>query len=675
MNRLGIALTAFIFATVSYPVLTHAEIKPQVLKEAEHTEDADSAAPSAQATSESEKLEGREKEKQEAAATSAPQESAEPAQQPAPETTKVETVDVEEVPVPATTAPAHTAPAAVPAIGTQHEDDGDDQEEIVKAETLDSLGLYLSGNEGSLGSSVWAGLNSTALQEAIEALPDDPSTPTTRNLMLRALLTGFDPAAMKPEAVPQPDGRILQARLKKLNEIGAFKEAFELYKKVPNASQDQEDLAMEGLTAMMGAGQLALGCLEEKALKDSIKQNQDFWPDLNLLCDQFLSGSAVAPDTMDTSDETRAALQRKSAAHTVVKERKLVAPQTLAHTDKTSILHLALLFGSGEYSLALYKPSEIAALKSRVIAVLLNWNTQRWEDELSVGAAAVGKGLITSTDLEKLYRKQLETLYAKGKPDIKTLNGWSKFLALYDDVLTINDQKTATARLKSLLALESEFGEAAYIPLARAVTDSKIAVNDLTKEEASQWLKLKLHARQSENPDLVAKLYPIEKKDDSAESPQSPPKTLILASYPPPEVATEEPEKEAPKGKKEAAKEPPGPLAKSRKQALSIVLKAFLDNPSAFSHNAPEIYEKDVDLTSEGDYVMPSEELRNNLAKSSDAELLGKVVLDSLMILGGENPDKLDPAVLGEVLEALSRVGLTQEALALAEEAKPGFLR
>lgn len=66
---------------------------------------------------------------------------------------------------------------------------------------------------------------------------------------------------------------------------------------------------------------------------------------------------------------------------------------------------------------------------------------------------------------------------------------------------------------------------------------------------------------------------------------------------------------------------------------------------------------------------MPPLSVWRGLNAAAEANRLGETVLLSLVILGDAGPGKANPAVLADVLKALSMVGLEQDARALALEA------
>lgn len=585
----------------------------------------------------------------------------------------------------------------------------DTDENASDTKPLDGIGLYDGTQEESLGPNIWAGMNTAQLAEKISQLPADAQSPTGRSLILRALLTQYDPATVAPakeeKAAPQTNSDLIAVRLKKLNGIGAFEESFQLYKKagMPTSS---EFITTEGMTSMIATGKIALACLEEKALDTTIKQDQTFWAELNLLCDQYLSPAVATNENIHAAntkeqreiEDAQNKQKLKNLATAYILKQNITAPKTIKEAQPLSSLQLSMLAGSGTWSLEHIQPIEYTQLSTHQLSILLNWHNGRSEDLLSITAAGLLTGLTSIDKLENLYQAEIQKIYAIGKngkkPSLQTLRGWHKFLALYDDIIKGTDPATTTESLKSMLAMESEMGIAAYLPLATAPSPIQINETSLSSSQAKQWLRIKLMAHKLESAALIQTAFAppasqentpqaIEEKEKSEEQTgESPPRiaeSLIIFFSPANSLNNEKSSKSSDtsldNNKKSVEKNNEDIRATSRKEALSLVLKPFLDNPAEFSHNPVNIYEKDVDLTTEGDYVMPTVELQNSLTYASDKQLLGPVVLDSLIVLGSNAPAKLDPAILGDILEGLSHVGLTKEALAFADEAKLGFLR
>ncbi len=102
------------------------------------------------------------------------------------------------------------------------------------------------------------------------------------------------------------------------------------------------------------------------------------------------------------------------------------------------------------------------------------------------------------------------------------------------------------------------------------------------------------------------------------------------------------------------------------------LLKTKLDKSPEFSNNPVNVYEKQVGLTPDGDYVMPTEELTKWLKRTKEHQFVG---LSLLIILSNiekvtyaENSGNILEDTTINVLESLSIVGLIEQANHIASE-------
>ena len=101
-------------------------------------------------------------------------------------------------------------------------------------------------------------------------------------------------------------------------------------------------------------------------------------------------------------------------------------------------------------------------------------------------------------------------------------------------------------------------------------------------------------------------------------------------------------------------------------------LKSLLDKEAEFSNNPANVYEKQISLTPDGGYVMPTDGLTNWLRKTQEHQLVGLSLLIVLSNIdnnayaknSGDNPE--NDAV--NVLKSLSTVGLIDQAHLIAKE-------
>ena len=92
-------------------------------------------------------------------------------------------------------------------------------------------------------------------------------------------------------------------------------------------------------------------------------------------------------------------------------------------------------------------------------------------------------------------------------------------------------------------------------------------------------------------------------------------------------------------------------------------LKSLLDKPVEFSNNPDKVYEKQISLTPDGGYVMPTGSLTEWLRKTQEQRFVG---LSLLIILS--NVEKDAEETTSNMLKNLSTVGLIDQAHQIAKE-------
>jgi hypothetical protein len=151
----------------------------------------------------------------------------------------------------------------------------------------DTIGNLATANDGALGRDVWKGYTEFSLRADLDNIDARFRSPAYRKLLVRALLT-------TPDALPDTSTEAFSPRLDLLVRLGAFEEAFALYKKL-NGDLPSADAAVAGVTAMDGLYRLGLACLEEKAVPADLKdRSPEFWALQSRLCAAILAGAPPA---------------------------------------------------------------------------------------------------------------------------------------------------------------------------------------------------------------------------------------------------------------------------------------------------------------------------------------------------------------------------------------------
>ncbi len=504
----------------------------------------------------------------------------------------------------------------------------------------DTLALYTSQSDGSLGQNLWTGLSRDEVIKGLHALPVPRFSPSLRELTLRVLLSK---ATVAPSKADPPVTDVFAARMSKLIELGAFREAMSLYEKLDSPATTAE-AALAGMKAFVGNGQVAIACLEQKALDPTLKSDDPFWKDLDQFCQTFIKGDAQSgPDDLQS-------LMRAAVAY--AEAEKIVSPSQFEDLNSRSLIHLMVLSKAGILDRGKWSVANAAKLDPSVIAFLLAQQPEKVEQKLSLFTVAVAHGIRSPQDLETAFKETAASPVPHGD--------WAPFLNTYTKLVNAGSDADRIKHLKTLLALSDTVTPVAFAPLTPLLTELKPAA-PLTADEARIVLRSFISAG-AQIP-LAWVSYAYGQPSDGVDSGES----ELLAVWNNP---VSDPPKEGQKTSAPAkAKKPP----LTKELAYSLILQAYLKDEDQTSPADKPAYDNFLSLTGPTNYVMPSGELTESLKKAAQAGSLGKILLYSLQMLNGEKVDQIHPQTLSQVLKALKTAGLSEETVSLAHEALEGL--
>ncbi len=502
----------------------------------------------------------------------------------------------------------------------------------------DALALYTTQASGSLGPDLWQNVSRNEVIKGLRALPATTHSKAQRDLALRVLLTKAAVAAGNEDSA----GDVFSARLSKLIELGAYREAMSLYEKL-EVPAGVDEAALAGMKAFVGNGQLALACLEQKALDPNLKSEDPFWSHLDKFCKLFISA-----DSPDVADDTQSVMR---AALAYAEAEKIVSPAQFEDLNSRSLIELLVLSQSGILDRGKWNVSSASKLSPGVIAFLLAQEPKRIEQKLSLFVVATRAGLRTADELSAAYQDAAGSTASHGD--------WAPFLNSLTKFRNAESNDEKLKQLKSLLAASATLDPAAYAPVAAQIAALKPAA-PLTAADACVVLDILIFADAALPADWVNFAYGTSYESDSGES------SLVALHLTPPEPAPESDEKPAKPVKK--AKLPLTPQL-----AYALILQAYLGIPEPKTDEDKSSYDNFLSLTGKNNYVMPSHELTESLKKAAQAGSLGKILLYSLQALDGQKVDRVHPELLSRVLKALKTAGLSEETVSLAHEALSGL--
>lgn len=504
----------------------------------------------------------------------------------------------------------------------------------------DTLALYSTQSDGSFGPNLWKGMSREEVIKGIHALPVPQSSPATRELTLRVILSKAD---VPPSSAKPPEPGVFAARMSKLVEMGAYREAMSLYEKLDSPAVNAE-AALAGMKAFIGNGQVAIACLEQKALDQSLKSDDPFWKHLDVFCQNFIKVDN------DMSGDDSQSLMRASLAY--VASEKTVSPAQFEDLNNRTLIELLVLSKAGILDRGKWSVMTAGKLSPAVVSFLLALQPTNVEQKLSLFTVAVDDGLRSPDDLAAAYKEVAASTTPHGD--------WAPFLNAFSKISVATSDAEKLKLLKPLLANVTILTPSAYAPLVPVLTELKPAT-PLTPDDARMILRVFINAGAQIPPHWVAYAYEgLEAPSDSGES-------LLIEAW----------NNGAKTPLKDGEKPPAQPKAAKPKLtpelAYVLILQAYLQPEAKDEAAEKPAYDNFLSLTGVNNYVMPSGELTESLKKAAQAGSLGKILLYSLQTLNGQPLDQVHPQALSQVLKALKTAGLSEETVSLAHEALEGL--
>lgn len=508
---------------------------------------------------------------------------------------------------------------------------------------MESLGLYDIPSDGSLGRDLWDKTRRSFLVGFLPKLPPPSSHSFAQQRMVMGLLLSEANAGLivdDMDIVPGKD--ILTLRLQRLNRMGAYKQAFDLY-----AKQEQEpyhsDLAKAGITAMLYNGERSLACLEYKTVQDRDFTDK-FWTDLKRYCNYFLNS--------EKDSKARNAL--KESALKVLKNIAGNDGYTLSYFTKRlsglSDLERAILVAEDRLVWPQITKGFLADLPINHLGILVARNQLNNDERFLVLSAAAKNGLVGNKILKDFYSR----VYDEDLRQLKTPEnqGWRTIALAYHRIKDTRDSEKKWEHLRSAMDYMDIYGAGAFIPFGETL-------QTLEAEGQNESVILKaMKIIESSGENLPGKWYRHYTQIDP-ESAGEKKMHLISAMMSGREPAETLQDTDLKSYFNKMSK-------KEKTQYFNIIEN--LDKRLKDIHNAQAIYVNDFDLTFTEHYVMPMPRVWNQLVNSSQDKRIGETVLLSSVMLHKHSLGDLYPGVASDVLQSINTVGLTNISKALALE-------
>ena len=516
--------------------------------------------------------------------------------------------------------------------------------------TPDSLGI-LDPDSGGFGVDMWRGSERAVVERLLRRLPDHLRSPATRDLARRLLLSIAAPPAGTADTGEQPAAGLLALRVERLAALGEVDGLNQLLAVVPS-SYDDEFISRTRVDSLLLTQDFSEAC---RRVRNGIAvfHQLPYWQKAMVFChmaegevDKGLLGLDLLREQGAPDDPAFFAL----ASRFIGAQTELPADADLAP------LHFAMLqVGEGAVPLDLHERASPALLYA-----LAHANGAAVEQRASAAEWACAAGIVHPDVLAEIYRAFTFSPdeIAGAISAVDWIEGPKIRALLYQ---AARDQSVPAARAEVLrIALERAEQADLYqavvavaLPLLSeieprpelawfATTAGRALYASGRYEAASAWLIL---GRQEAIIDpqasaAVATLWPYSRLAGGAALTTD----GSLAAW-------------------RAMHEGMGDQGLGRRQSLLRASFQALGERDPLPWNKIAAYGEAVSRT------MPDAALLYALEEASEARRVGETVLLSLIVLGETGPAESHTLALGTVLSALGRVGLDQEARAIAIEA------
>ena len=508
---------------------------------------------------------------------------------------------------------------------------------------FESLGLYDTPGDGSLGRDLWDNTRRSFLVGFLpKMLPPSSHSFAQQRMVTGLLLSEANARLIIDDIDIEPGKDILTLRLKRLNRMGAYKQAFDLYSKLGQEPY-HADLAKAGITAMLYNGERSLACLEYKIVQDR-DFTDNFWEDLRLYCNYALN---------DEQDKNARGQLKKSSLK-VLKNIASDAEYKLSYSPKRfgalSDFERAILVAEDRLIWPEITQSFLKRLPINHLGILVARNQLNNNERFLVLSVAASKGLAGNKMLTIFYNRVYdEELRQLETPENQ---GWKTIPLAFHRIGETRSAEEKWEHLKNAMAYMDTYGAGALIPFGQ-----HMQTLDAEGQDESVLLKaMRIIESSGENqPGKWHRHYTQITPESDAEK-----KMRIISAI----MSNEDPSEilQGTDLKSFFDKSP----KKKKEQYFNIIEN--LDKRFKDIHNAHAIYVNDFDLTFTERYVMPMPRVWNQLVNSSQDKRIGETVLLSSVMLHKHSLVDLYPGVASDVLQSINTVGLTNISKALALE-------
>ncbi len=555
--------------------------------------------------------------------------------------------------------PAPRTPAA-----SQHDEDSGNAPEKKRAPRssglttqTESIGTLSTIKEGTLGIDMWDGSERRFISWLLTELPSESRYATIQNLVRRVMLTQADTSMLKNGNDIPPGKDLLTLRIEKLSEQGDFTSAVKLYTENPGEPY-HENLVHAGILAMMYDGQPSLACLEMNALKGRFN-GLPAWKNMGAICAHLLSKMDTA-ETISLSSGASGPPESKIIQQVLEKDNFRYTVKSAKDLAELSPLEKAVLMADGRMDYSQIRKLDIKELDPFTTALLTRDKNLPADARLKLISHAVSLGIQQESDLVNYYKNQAFAFLATDKDSLneyRNIEDGQRLAWLYQSAKASKTAVLSDVILRALI-LSKEYGLSALLPFSGFLKDTKPA--DFPDESAKTAIQLFIASGTEMPASWRQKWANLSFKGNEG--------LLWHAAYDARLGFSTNKSSYTP-----AAALDMSQLGRDREQLIRAMYEKLDKGGKLHNYTWSNAYDKEIDLTLGGCYVMPSSGLIDSLENARNDKRLGEVILLSSLALRGVPPENMSAGLLREVLSSLEAVGLTKEARELSQEIVMGL--
>lgn len=529
--------------------------------------------------------------------------------------------------------------------------------------SIETRGTLTRPQDGQISPNLWAGMERDDAVLLIRSLPARYSSPVYYEIARRFLLTDSAPLpAAKPadkDALKPTGYEVLVARLDKLLEMGALRDAQTLYDSVVTDIPDDFDLVYRNLQMLMLRGQLSAACLDLQAMQ-SQHGNDPRWKEFNTFCRiQFAQGAE------------RERLLAGTKFTYYPKLNDFLRGRGLGDVRRMNVSDLAFAAGVGAVgpsSIALLSPSA-GSMSPLLLAVLLQMDTaEAVPQKTCLAIEAARRGLASTRDLITIYEKPhydaallLDNIGSR--PSTANIHPCMIPTVLYQRIASNPQQPARDIAIRAALDVMADLPDAALWPMATYFRDMDVraAANKKYLWRATQILAYE----KGDLPDEWSNGWGGQSKGVGGGVGVSPFWPVQAIIRPDASVADQM-----------AVWKDQWPTearrVDSRDPIIPLLLGQYLSGKPAKTGKKTKSelddYENISSLTFSRSYAMPSYGLTQRLSDVIEKGQTGQSVALLLIGYGAIPPDQVIPHQMALVIDGMNKAGLAQYARRFALE-------